>query len=48
MSRLAQQFIQQQINNIMEQGGLENILFSSEVPFWCEEGYPKKPDGSTP
>jgi hypothetical protein len=47
-TRLEQRFTQQQINNILKQIGLENILFSSEVPFWCAVGYPKKPDGSTP
>jgi hypothetical protein len=33
---------------MMKQAGLENILFSSEVPFWCAVGYRKKPAGSTP
>jgi len=47
-TRLEQRFTQQQINNMMKQAGLENILFSSEVPFWCAVGYRKKPAGSTP
>lgn len=41
-TRLEQRFTQQQIKNMMEQAGLENILFSSEVPFWCAVGYRKK------
>jgi len=32
----------------LKQADLKNILFSSEVPFWCSVGYQKKPDGSTP
>jgi len=47
-TRLEQRFTQQQINSMMKHAGLENILFSSEVPFWCAVGYRKKPDGSTP
>ena len=29
----------------MEQAELENIQFSSEVPFWCAVGYRKKLTG---
>ena len=40
-TRLEQRFTQQQIKNMMEQAGLENIQFSSAVPFWCAVGYRK-------
>ena len=45
-TRLEQRFTQQQIKNMMEQAGLENIQFSSEVPFWCAVGYRKTLTGS--
>jgi hypothetical protein len=41
-TRLEQRFTQQQVKNMMEQAGLENIQFSSKVPFWCAVGYRKK------
>ena len=44
-TRLEQRFTQRQIKNMMEQAGLENIQFSSEVPFWCAVGYRKKLTG---
>jgi ubiquinone/menaquinone biosynthesis C-methylase UbiE len=44
-TRLEQRFTQQQIRKMMEQAGLENIQFSSEVPFWCAVGYRKKSEG---
>ena len=44
-TRLEQRFTQRQIKNMMEQAGLENIQFSSAVPFWCAVGYRKKLTG---
>jgi hypothetical protein len=37
-----ERFTQQRIKNMMEQAGLENIQFSSEIPFWCAAGCRKK------
>ncbi|MDC3262038.1 class I SAM-dependent methyltransferase [Candidatus Pseudothioglobus singularis] len=44
-TRLEKRFTQQQIKNMMEQAELENIQFSSAVPFWCAVGYRKKLTG---
>lgn len=41
-TRLEQRFTQQQIRHMMQQAGLENIQFSTELPFWCAIGYRKK------
>ena len=38
-TRLEKRFTRQQIQNMMEQSGLERIEFSSKVPFWCAVGY---------
>jgi len=40
-TRLEQRFTKVQIKNMMEQSGLENIVFSDSVPFWCAVGYKK-------
>ncbi len=38
-TRFEKRFTRQQIQNMMEQSGLERIEFSSKVPFWCAVGY---------
>ena len=38
---LERRFTQTQIKAMMEDAGLENILFSPSVPFWCAVGYRK-------
>lgn len=40
-TRLEQRFTQKQIKFMMENAGLDNIQFSSAVPFWCAIGYRK-------
>lgn len=40
-TQLEQRFTRQQIQNMMEKAGLENISFSENVPFWCAVGYKK-------
>ncbi|WP_287600200.1 class I SAM-dependent methyltransferase [Thiothrix sp.] len=45
-TRLEQRFTQKQIELMMEKAGLENIQFSSAVPYWCAVGYRKKPEDS--
>lgn len=40
-TQLEQRFTQQQIQKMMENAGLENIKFSTELPFWCAIGYRK-------
>jgi SAM-dependent methyltransferase len=38
-TRLEQRFSRHQIKSMMEKAGLENIVFSQNVPFWCAVGY---------
>jgi hypothetical protein len=40
-TQLEKRFSAQQIREMMEQAGLENIVFSDSVPFWCALGYKK-------
>lgn len=40
-TRLEQRFTREQIKNMMEKSGLEDISFSDNVPFWCAVGYKK-------
>ncbi len=40
-TRLEQRFTKQQIQRMMEEGGLERIEFSPAEPFWCAVGYRK-------
>ena len=37
-TRLEQQFIKEQIQKMMETTGLEDIMFSYELPYWCAVG----------
>jgi len=37
-TRLEQRFTKSQIQNMMEVAGLENIVFSDKVPYWCAVG----------
>jgi len=38
-TRLEKRFTRNEIKNMMEQAGLENIVFSDQVPFWVAVGY---------
>ena len=38
-TRLEQRFTRQQINNMMENAGLEGISFSDREPYWCAVGF---------
>ena len=38
-TRLEQRFTRVEIKDMMKNSGLENIKFSSEVPYWCAVGY---------
>lgn len=38
-TRLEQRFTRAQIRAMMEQAGLEGIIFSDGVPYWCAVGY---------
>jgi SAM-dependent methyltransferase len=38
-TRLEQRFSREQIRGMMERAGLERIVFSEGVPFWCAVGY---------
>lgn len=40
-TKLEQRFTQQQITQMMSEAGLENIVFSNRVPYWCAVGYKK-------
>ena len=37
-TRLEQRFTREQIKGMMESAGLENVIFSSETPYWCAVG----------
>lgn len=37
-TRLEQRFTKRQVQEMMEKAGLEEIVFSSDVPFWCAVG----------
>jgi ubiquinone/menaquinone biosynthesis C-methylase UbiE len=37
-TRLEQRFTKEQITAMMEEAGLENIVFSDTVPYWCAVG----------
>jgi hypothetical protein len=37
-TRLEQRFTKDQIRKMMETAGLEDIIFSHEVPYWCAIG----------
>ena len=37
-TRLEQRFSKLQIQSMLEKGGLENIIFSNNIPFWCAVG----------
>jgi ubiquinone/menaquinone biosynthesis C-methylase UbiE len=43
-TRLEQRFTRQEIKDMMESAGLENIRFSEETPFWTAVGYAKAED----
>jgi ubiquinone/menaquinone biosynthesis C-methylase UbiE len=43
-TRLEQRFSRKQIKQMMEQAGLENIVFSPSEPFWCAVGTRRKPE----
>jgi ubiquinone/menaquinone biosynthesis C-methylase UbiE len=38
-TQLEQRFTRDEIENMMKSSGLENIKFSSELPYWCAVGY---------
>ena len=38
-TRLEQRFSREQIRLMMEESGLEQIVFSENEPFWCAVGY---------
>jgi SAM-dependent methyltransferase len=40
-TRLEQRFTKEQIREMMESAGLENIRFSESAPYWCAVGYRK-------
>jgi ubiquinone/menaquinone biosynthesis C-methylase UbiE len=40
-TRLEQRFTKAQITRMMEQAGLENVVFSETVPYWCAVGTKK-------
>lgn len=40
-TRLEQRFTKTQITKMMQDGGLENIIFSETVPYWCAVGIKK-------
>jgi ubiquinone/menaquinone biosynthesis C-methylase UbiE len=40
-TQLEQRFTQSEIRKMMTDAGLENIVFSTETPFWCAVGYKK-------
>lgn len=40
-TRLEKRFTKNQIKKMMEDAGLENILFSDSQPYWCAVGYKK-------
>ncbi|MER3423153.1 MAG: SAM-dependent methyltransferase, partial [Nitrospiraceae bacterium] len=42
-TRLVHRFTRRQIHSLMEQAGLEEIVFSDSPPYWCAVGYKKKP-----
>lgn len=41
-TRLELRFTKLEMTELMESSGLENILFSEEIPFWCAVGYATK------
>ena len=38
-TRLEQRFTKQQIAQMMEAAGLDNIRFADAVPYWCAVGF---------
>ena len=38
-TRLEKRFTAKQIRRMMEQAGLENIVFNDAAPYWCAVGY---------
>jgi ubiquinone/menaquinone biosynthesis C-methylase UbiE len=40
-TQLEQRFTRKQIQAMMEQAGLERVVFSDAVPYWCAVGYKK-------
>ena len=40
-TRLAKRFTRGEIKKMMENAGLDNIIFSDSVPYWCAMGYKK-------
>jgi SAM-dependent methyltransferase len=40
-TQLEQRFTRKQIQAMMEQAGLERVVFSDDVPYWCAVGYKK-------
>jgi hypothetical protein len=42
-TRLEKRFTQNEIRVMMEQAGLEGVVFSPSVPYWCAVGY-KRPE----
>ena len=44
-TRLEQRFSKVQIQQMMEQAGLEKVVFSNNVPYWCAVGLCKADQG---
>jgi hypothetical protein len=40
-TQLEQRFTKKQIETMMLQAGLERVVFSDAVPYWCAVGYKK-------
>jgi hypothetical protein len=38
-TRLEQRFTRPEIADMMQRAGLERIVFSDRMPFWCAVGY---------
>jgi len=45
-TRLEHRYTKKQIKQMMEDSGLENISFSSNMPYWCSLGFKKSAVGS--
>lgn len=41
-TRLEQRFTRKQIREMMDDAGLERIVFGNEIPYWCAVGYRRK------
>ena len=40
-TRLEKRFTKEQIQNMMENAGLDDVRFSLQAPFWCAVGFKK-------